>query len=70
MQRKTNPGNWTTSAIIAAAYAIEDEETYWSLIGQLHQRGTLVEFIAAKLLTHDADPVKREIGADILGQLG
>ena len=62
--------NRSTAEIIAAAYATQDEEAYWHLIGTLHGRGTETEFRAAEELAHDQDPIKREIGADILGQLG
>ncbi len=60
----------STAEIIELAYANQDEEEYWCHIAILHQRGTICEFEAAKELSESADPVRREIGADILGQLG
>lgn len=62
--------NLSTLAIIERAFEIEDEDQYWALIVELHRRGTSVEFLAAEALCNDADAVRREIGADILGQLG
>jgi HEAT repeat protein len=67
----TNKNDIRSSAeIIEAAHATQDEEEYWNLIAILHGRGTVIEFQAAQELANDLDPVKREIGADILGQLG
>ena len=60
----------STVEIIELAYANQDEEEYWRHIATLHQRGTICEFTAAKELTESGDAVRREIGADILGQLG
>lgn len=49
---------------------MNDEYEYWNIIAELHSRGTSLEFNAAKTLTSFSDPVMREMGADILGQLG
>lgn len=62
--------NKTTSDLIAIAYGINEEDEYWSIIAELHSRGTSSEFNAAQTLISSPDPVMREIGADILGQLG
>ena len=62
--------NLPTSEIIELAYSEQDEEEYWHYIGALHGRGTIREFEAAAALCKSPDPVRREIGADILGQLG
>jgi HEAT repeat protein len=56
--------------IIQEAYLENDEEVYWSLIAELHKRGTVNEFNLSVKLCDSEDPVDREIGADILGQLG
>lgn len=56
--------------LIKEAYIENDEEVYWSLIGELHKRGTVNEFNLSVKLCGSVDPVDREIGADILGQLG
>jgi len=63
---KSNP----TLELIAVAYKNEDEEAYWQVIQEIHQRGSEVEFSIACDLARSSDPVNREIGADILGQVG
>lgn len=60
----------STSNLIAIAYKENDEDKYWSIIAELHERGSKSEFDAAKKLVKSEDAIKREIGADILGQLG
>jgi hypothetical protein len=67
---KENTDNRPTAEIIDAAYSVQDEEEYWHLIALLHERGSKTEFLAAKHLACEDDQVKREVGADILGQLG
>lgn len=52
------------------AYKELDQEKRWDYIAEIQKRGTRAEFDLAKKLTQLDDPVKREIGADILGQLG
>ena len=59
----------STPGLIDAAYRIDDEDEYWGIIGELQNRGSSVEFDAAKLLAASSDSVNREIAADILGQL-
>lgn len=60
----------STQDLIAAAYGINEEEEYWGIISELHSRGSESEFLAAINLVNSEDPINREIGADILGQLG
>lgn len=67
--RKPNDTRGSTE-ISEAAYETQNEEEYWRLIATLHGRGTKTEFLLARGLTGSADPIRREIGADILGQLG
>ncbi len=55
--------------VIVAALALEGDE-YWEEVMILHQRGTREVFDAAIGLCKSEDPVKREVGSDILGQLG
>ncbi len=70
MKTTTKPNDKrTTAELIDIAYSAQEEE-YWRLIAILHGRGSEVEFSAAQKLANDPDPVNREIGADILGQLG
>ncbi len=56
--------------LITLAHETDSEEDYWQIISELHQRGSELEFGLAEQLSRDDDPVKREIAADILGQLG
>lgn len=71
----------STAELIAKAYIAhkesddddeneEKEDKYWRIIGELHKRGSSCEFNAAKTLTESKDIVERQIGANILGQLG
>lgn len=60
----------STREILDQARLAEDEDTYWRLIGELHERGGADEFQAASRLCRSNAAVDREIGADILGQLG
>ncbi|MCI5145415.1 MAG: hypothetical protein D3923_07755 [Candidatus Electrothrix sp. AR3] len=66
MEFKSQP----TSNLVAMAYETYNEDDYWKLITELHKRGSSCEFNIAKDLVNSNDAVKREIGADILGQLG
>jgi len=60
----------STREIIDQARLVGDEDAYWRLIGDLHERGGAEEFQAASRLCRSNAAVDREIGADILGQLG
>ncbi|WP_087016398.1 HEAT repeat domain-containing protein [Thaumasiovibrio subtropicus] len=60
----------SSAEIVAAARAELDEDKYWALIAELHQRGSDIEFDLASRLLESAEPQARRIGADILGQLG
>ena len=60
----------TSAEIILEAYQSNDEEVYWPLIAELHKRGTTSEFNLAVKLCNSEDPIEKEMGADILGQLG
>src|SRR6266567_1906356 len=62
--------NLPTAEIIELAYSNQVEEEYWTHIAILHQRGTICEFETAEELCKSTDPIRREIGADMLGQLG
>lgn len=59
-----------TPDLIAEAYRNDDEDEYWGIIQELHKRGSDVEFSSACEIVRSNDPIKREIGADILGQIG
>lgn len=60
----------STQEIIDSARRENDEEAYWGLIAELHKRGGLCEFEAASELCRSEQASEREMGADILGQLG
>jgi HEAT repeat protein len=64
----------STAKLVTKAYDAykgdNDGEEYWEIIGELRKRGSSCEFNAATVLTESKDAVEREIGADILGQLG
>lgn len=45
-------------------------DDYWNYVGSLHKRGGQTEFEAAKNLLTSSNAVERELGSDILGQLG
>ena len=62
--------NRSTEEIIDAAYSIQDEDKYWNLIYILQKRGSEHEFREAKKLCESKDPINREIGSNILSQLG
>ncbi|BBL75368.1 HEAT repeat domain-containing protein [Methylomagnum ishizawai] len=70
MKKTINSDSRSTKELIESAYIIQDEGEYWHIIATLHERGSKTEFDAAKKLTDDPDPINREIGADMLGQLG
>jgi len=61
--------NRPTLKLIADAYKEDDPDKYWDIIRELHERGTNLEFDAARTLTKSDNSMKRKIGADILGQL-
>jgi len=60
----------STSELISEAYKNDTEDQYWEIIQELHKRGSHTEFSAARKLTESTDAIDREIGADILGQIG
>jgi HEAT repeat protein len=71
----------STAELIAKAYVAhkesdddeeneEKEDEYWRIIAKVTKRGSSCEFHAAKNLTESKDIVKRQIGANILGELG
>lgn len=61
---------FSTPELVKLALSAENDDEYWDYIAALHKRGTICEFEAALSLRSSSDPKKREIVADILGQLG
>ena len=56
--------------LVEKAYKESDLAKRWEFIAEIQRRGTREEFNLAKEQTKSNDPIRREIGADILGQLG
>jgi HEAT repeat protein len=63
-----------TPDLLAEALALSQDDLEsdlrWQLIHELHRRGTEDVFAAAKQLSEQSDAPARELGADILCQLG
>ncbi len=56
--------------LVATALIATDEELAWRAILSLHYRGTGEVFERARSLCESSNPKERELGVDILGQLG
>lgn len=58
--------------LISRALAIRDSEDdrRWELVREMQRRGDTTTFEAARMLCADAAPASRELGLDILAQLG
>ncbi len=65
----TNPEALTNAELIEGALSAEGEER-WAFIHTLHRRGSEEILSLALPLTSSPDPVRRILGAEILGQLG
>ncbi|NTW29542.1 MAG: lyase [Coriobacteriia bacterium] len=61
-----------TSEELLVAHRVErqDEESQWESLTALQKRGGQTEFDLGRRLTQSDDPSDREIGANLLGQLG
>ena len=61
-----------TAELIALALAQPDSDSdiWWDAVATMHGRGGEEEFRQAASLCASADPQKRELGSDILAQLG
>ena len=58
-------------SVLAAAFVLgPDSHERWDLVNALHKRGDAETFRAAAALLASPDPAKRELGADVLAQLG
>jgi HEAT repeat protein len=66
--RRNDPRS--TEELIKLALSEQDEDAAWEPVKVLHFRGTQEVLEAAKHLCHSDVPKERELGADILGQLG
>src|SRR5262245_6871768 len=59
-----------TSELVRVALTAEDEDSSWEAVMVLHYRGSATELAMAQDLAKAPDPRRRELAADILGQLG
>jgi HEAT repeat protein len=58
-------------AILAVAFGENDEgDAYWDCVGELHRRGTQEVFERAARLCSGSDARSRQLGLDVLAQLG
>lgn len=63
--------NIESKGLIEAAYSKKVlGRKYWNYIVELHKRASITEFELARSLANSPDRLFREIGADILGQIG
>lgn len=60
----------STQELIKAILSSKDKDAVWDLVQVLHARGTHEELDAALALCKSKVATERELGADILGQLG
>ncbi len=74
MKEKTGPSRAedtrSSEELVAACLATEDEDGRWDLVWTIQRRGGETEFRLAEDLCRSTDPERRELGVDILGQLG
>lgn len=74
MKEKTGPSRTddtrSSEELVAACLTTEDEDDRWDLVRTIRRRGGETEFRLAEELCRSTDPKRRELGADILGQLG
>ena len=58
-------------SLVATSLAADDEsDAYWDCVGELHKRGTREVFQRAAALCSASEPRSRQLGLDILAQLG
>lgn len=60
----------STSTLIREAIHARTSDARWKRISKLHELGSKEVFAAASRLLSSRHPLEREVGADILGQLG
>ncbi len=60
----------TADELVSAALTAPDEEARWEAVTVLHRRGVRECFEAARALCRSGCALERELGANILGQLG
>src|SRR5260370_13420718 len=60
----------STSTLIHEAIRARTSDARWKRVSKLHQLGSKEVFAAARRLLSSRRAVEREVGADVLGQLG
>jgi len=60
----------STSTLIREAIQARTSDARWKRVSKLHERGSREVFATASRLLSSRRPVEREVGADVLGQLG
>ncbi len=60
----------SSKELVEKAYKESNLNKRWEFIAEIQRRGTREEFNLAEKQSKSNDPIRREIGADILGQLG
>jgi len=67
-----DPTDTRTSEELLAAHRLEckDEESPWDALWALRHRGGSTELAMGQRLVQSEEPADREIGANLLGQLG
>lgn len=69
MTGMSNP-DLDVARVVEEALATPDEQRRWDLVGLLHTDGGAEALEIATRLAGHADPVRRELASDVLGQLG
>lgn len=62
--------SWHTPTLFRRALNAKNENSYWRYIWELHSRGNLEIFHSARELCLSSNIRSRQLGADVLGQLG
>jgi HEAT repeat protein len=70
MNREARDDPRSNQELIAVALSEQDEEIAWEAVTLLHRRGTHDILTAAQSLCQSPSASERELGANILGQLG
>jgi len=60
----------TTEELIRLALTEKDEDAAWEPVTVLHERGSREVLVAAQRLCASSEAAERELGANLLGQLG
>lgn len=72
VMKNTKKGHksWYASTLFRRALNAKNENSYWRYVWELHSRGTIQIFYSARELCLGSNIRYRQLGADVLGQLG